>query len=198
MNKKRLLAITVICILYSACTGSNKKEAQKPVQPNNEEDYINYTALLNDQVRAVDSTPLAIYKYTTAENGKTDTTTIQREEFRTLAKTFLEPDIMQRALRKDYSASTFGDKTTQLANFTYETKKPEHAVQRLNLRFKPGAFSRFTSLDMVKNLPGNTGATQKLFWKANRYFHIITDLGNNRFSKVEVVWNLSPSEQEVQ
>ena len=197
---KLTLPLTIIAtgLLFAACTGSSKKEPKKPVQPSNEEDFINYTALLNDQLRAVDSTPLAIYKYTTSENGKTDTATIQREEFRALAKEFLEPDIMQPPLKKDYTASSFGDRTTQLANFTYETQNKEHLVQRVSLRFKPGALSRLTSMDMLKSVPGNAQASKKMFWKSNRFFHIITDLGNGRFSKTEVVWNMTPSEQEAQ
>jgi hypothetical protein len=193
--KKKWYCLLAVVTLY-ACNSSKKDKPAQGEDPT-EDQYINYTALISDQIRLLDSTPLAIFKYTTNTSGKTDTVIIQREEFHQLAKEFLEPDIMQPALKKDYTVSNFGDVTTKLANFTYETKNPSHTVQRLNLRFKTGAGSKLTSLDMLKNISGPAPVTRKLFWKSNRYFHIINDMGNGKYTRVEVAWNLATPEAEV-
>jgi hypothetical protein len=184
-------------IAFISCNGTKKTKPETPAG-NTEDNLIPYTGLLREQVALIDSTPLAVYRYTTHSNGKTDTLLIDRDAFRQLAKEFMEPDIMSDSLRKDYTASSFGDQTTKLANFTYETRNAAHIVQRLSIRFKPGTTSKFTSLDILKVKPGIQPITQKLFWKSNRFFHIVTDSGTGKYSRVEVAWNASVAESEVQ
>ena len=186
MNIKLTCLISVIAVCSFSCRNTKKEQPAATPPESSENDFVPYVALLNDQIRLVDSTPLAIFKYTTGSNGKTDTTIIQREEFHQLAKEFLEPDIMSAELRKDYTANSFGDKTTRLTNFTYDTKVPAHPVQRVNLRFIPGSPSKLTSLDILKR---SSGVTQKLYWKSDYYFHIVTEAGDGKYTRVEVSWN---------
>lgn len=190
----RLLPVTLFALFIIACK-SSKKENPAPGKKTEEqgENFIPYVALLQKQVSLVDSTPLAIYKYITDSTGRLDSATIQRDEFHQLARSFMEPDIMN--LQKEYASSSFGDQSTGLVNFTYTAKDSAKEVQRVNLRFKPGTPARLTSLDMIRHSGGHI---QKLFWKSNRFFHIITDLGNGKYTKMEVAWNASAPEPEVE
>lgn len=194
MSIKSFSRLIPIAVLFMACNSSKKDNTTPETKPAEKTDnFIPYVALLQKQIALVDSTPLAIYKYTAGSTGKQDTVLIDRAEFHQLAKIFLEPDITTR--KEQYTSSSFGDQTTGLVIFAYDTKDSAQEIQRLNLRFKPGTPSRFTSLDMVRK---NSGHIQKLFWKSNRFFHIITDLGNGKYTKVEVAWNASAPEPEVE
>lgn len=194
MNIKKYCWLPLMAMLFIACNGAKKENntpGTKPEEKNS--NFIPYVALLQKQIALVDSTPLAIYKYTADSTGKQDTVLIERSEFHQLARIFLEPDITSR--QEQYASSSFGDQTTGLVIFTYDTKDSASEIQRLNLRFKPGTPSKFTSMDMIRK---TSGRIQKLFWKSNRFFHIITELGNGKYSKVEVAWNASAPEPEVE
>lgn len=189
----RLVPVLVAAALFIACNAKKDKAPETKPEDKTAPGFIPYVPLLEKQVALVDSTPLGIYKYTTDSTGRQDSVLIERSEFKQLAKIFLEPDIMQQM--EKYTSGSFGDQSTGLVIFTYSAKDPASEIRSLNLRFKPGTPSKFTSLDMVRS---SSGRTVKLFWKSNRFFHIITDLGNGQYTKVEVAWNASAPEPEVE
>ena len=66
---------------------------------------------LETEILNVDSTPVALVCYRTS-NNRTDSAFISPPEFNTLALQFLPSEIRDGALERNFTESSFGDKTT--------------------------------------------------------------------------------------
>lgn len=137
--------------------------------------YLPVADYLRAEISYVDSTPLAIRKYTTQNNRK-DSSFIQQEEFNRLAKEFLVPELATDSFKNNYSESSFMDKTTGYLTFTYSTRNKELPLQRVDVLAAPGSsMNKVKSVYLQKHsAEGDTTVVKKMFWQMGHNFLILT------------------------
>ena len=149
---------------------------------------------LETEILYVDSTPLAVKRYT-IQNNRTDSGYIQPAEFNRFAREFLLPEFKDGSFQKNYQETSFMDKSTQSATFTYSTADKTLPLQRVDVITVPGVrASQVKSIYLEKIFrTGDTVVIQKMYWRAGRNFQILTQTkvhGKPPVEKqVRVIWN---------
>lgn len=149
---------------------------------------------LESEILHIDSTPLALMKYT-IKGTRRDSGYIQIPEFNLLAKQFLVPELINGSFEKDFAESSFMDKTTESITFTYSPRNEDLALKRLDVLADPGTTSnKVKSIYLERSFTtGDTLVHQRLYWKAGRNFQIVnTYLVHDKppvEQQVKVVWN---------
>lgn len=128
--KKNLLLTGIILLLVASCKDKEEDSTKK---------FISIHSYINSQIAGVDTSLYAIIKLDIIDSTRTDTTYVKREEFRTLAKDFLDlPDITEKKYRKKYKEESRYDEGMDRAIITYLPEDPSKAViQRQEMHVKP-------------------------------------------------------------
>jgi hypothetical protein len=93
---------------------------------------------LETEILDVDSTPVALVCYRTS-NNRTDSAFISPPEFNTLALQFLPSEIRDGALERNFTESSFVDKTTGSMTFSYSPIDKNNALQRVDVQTAQGS-----------------------------------------------------------
>ncbi|MDP4148521.1 MAG: hypothetical protein Q8927_01620 [Bacteroidota bacterium] len=204
---KNVLCIGALLLLAASCRNKNPSAADAgapsvgtaspDVTDSVQKSYFPVADYLRNEIRTVDSTPIAILKYTT-RNNRTDSAFISAPVFDLLAQEFLAPELDSPAFEKRFSETSFADRTTNSVTFTYSSLKNEQPVQRVDILLDPEANNRLKSIYMEKSFSaGDTLVTKKMLWKAGRNFLIITTQqlpGQAALVRqLKVVWDSDPS-----
>ena len=190
--------LAAILLLADACTSPQPPPALK--EDSTGTAYLPVADYLRAEISYVDSTPLAIQKFIIRDNRR-DSSFIQQGEFNRLSKEFLLPELMPDSFRKNYSESSFMDKTTGYLSFTYSTLDKKLPLQRVDVLAAPGAsMNKVKSIYLQKRFStGDTTVVQKMFWQTGRSFLILTSLQIPGKPTVEhqlkVVWDAGDTEQ---
>lgn len=129
---------------------------------------------LEAEILNVDSLPMAFWKYVTV--GKhTDSVLIGTAQFNALALQFLPPEIRDGGLNKNFTESSFMDKTTQTVTFTYTPVNKDLPLQRVDVQTAPGVRAQeVKSVYLERNrVAGDSVILQKLLWEAKHSFQIV-------------------------
>ena len=155
---------------------------------------------LRTEILRVDSTPVAITRYTVQQDRK-DSAFISPAEFNKLAAAFLLPEFVDGSFEKKYQESSFMDKVTRSSTFTYSTTERSLPLQRVDVVTIPGNTSyRVKSIYLEKSfVSGDTVVMQKMYWKAGRNFQIITQTNVHgkpaADRQLKVVWDIGEDEE---
>ena len=181
-------------ILLTACSG---KDATNEKEKNNDgPDQIYPVSLFfQEQIHEVDSLKLPTVKYSVT-NLRKDTAAISMEEFKALAKEFVDSDITQPAIRKHYKETSFADQSIPSITLNYSTDNKDLAIQRVDVILDPNPVTD----DKVKTIYiekketlRDTVVIKKLYWKAGKNFQVITSkkVGGQpeNISQLKVAWD---------
>jgi hypothetical protein len=129
---------------------------------------------LEAEILSVDSMPMAFWKYVTHDN-RTDSALITTSDFNTLALQFLPPEIRNGGLNKNFTESSFADRTTQSITFTYTPIDKDLPLQRVDVQTTAGVRAQeVRSIYMERNhSAGDSVILQKLLWRAKHGFTIV-------------------------
>lgn len=131
------------------------------------------TPYILSQVQEVDSTPIGILMIT-EKNGKTDSAYIPREQFHALANHFTEPDLNDNSLSRKYRENNYYDEAINKVVQDISTKDEDAVIRSAQIYLNRETRS-VTSIYMEKGYTkGDTAITERLRWKTNRNFQIIT------------------------
>lgn len=141
-------------------------------QKNNFFPVANY---LQTEIQQVDSTPAALVRYRT--NGhQTDSAFISPPEFNKLASQFLPPEVSDSSLEKNFTESSFADKTTASITFSYTPIDKDNVLQRVDVLTAQGKRAQeVKNIYMeIRRVTGDSVVLQKMLWAAQRKFQIVT------------------------
>ncbi|HWK05381.1 MAG TPA: hypothetical protein VNS58_17195 [Puia sp.] len=161
-------------LLGNACTTpSSSPPVQK--QDSAPPSFLPVADYLRGEISYVDSTPLAILKHTVRDN-RSDSAFIQQGEFNRLAVEFLAPELDPALFSKNFTETSFMDKTTGYLTFTYSTPNKTLSLQRVDVLVAPGnTADKIKSIYLEKISPaGDTSVVKKMFWETGRNFQILT------------------------
>jgi hypothetical protein len=147
------------------------------------------------QVANVDTSVYSIVKLVPKTDSTYDTTYVKREEFRQLAKDFLETPDISKTLGGKYTEERMMNNDLGLAVFIATPKDEDLEVRRQEVRIEPDPPNdkiKSIYIEKVKN-DKDSSVTKRMTWYADKKFQIVTiTQGPNNQEKtsvMEVVWN---------
>jgi len=188
------------CLLCIACghaassTTPSQNDSVSTPMDSAKDTFFPVANYLESEILHIDSTPLALMKYT-SQGTRRDSGYIQVPEFNLLAKQFLVPELINGSFEKDFAESSFMDKTTESITFTYAPRNGDPSLKRLDVLAEPGTTSnKVKSIYLERSFTtGDTLVRQRLYWKAGRNFQIVnTYLVHDKppiEQQVKVVWD---------
>ena len=179
-------------LLCSACFYIGCKQKKNDVFP--ALDFV------KAQIANVDTSVYSIVKLVPKTDSTYDTTYVKREEFRQLAKDFLETPDISKTLGGKYTEERMMNNDLGLAVFIATPKDADLEVRRQEVRIEPGTPDDNPPNDKIKSIylervknDKDSSVTKRMTWYADRKFQIvtITEKPNaaEKTSVMEVVWN---------
>lgn len=166
--KKYDLLLILSFIFFASC--QEKKEEKK---------FISIVSLIEKQVAHIDTSLYPIMKINIVDSVHSDTVYIPREEFRNVAKDFLNiPDLSNQKIAQNFKEET--PRYDELLNrviITYtpidaekeETKKQEMLVT------PSGGGDKVNNIIVIQEISNRDSFLQKkMLWQLDKYFQIVT------------------------
>ena len=177
----------LIVLLCSACIYIGCKQKKNDVFP--ALDFI------KAQVANVDTSIYSILKLVPKTDSTYDTTYVKRQEFRQLAKDFLETPDISKTLGGKYTEERMMNNDLGLAVLIATPKDQDLEIRRQEVRIEPDPPNdkiKSIYIEKVKN-DKDTSITKRMTWYADRKFQIVTIIqrpnNQEKTSVMEVVWN---------
>jgi hypothetical protein len=193
--KKQWFLVFVIAGMIG-CKRADKKENYKssffPVLP-----------FIQSQVAHVDTSIYPIIRIDYIDSVRSDTTHIHREQFRALAKDFLEiPDVTQKEFRKRFVEEPIYDETMNRAILSYKPVDPEKETlkkQEVLITPNQGQGDKVNSIILTIVISNKDGYLEKnMLWQVDQYFQVATISQKpgqpETTSVMKVSWNESKEE----
>ncbi|MER3499026.1 MAG: hypothetical protein C4308_10535 [Chitinophagaceae bacterium] len=181
---KKIFVIASAMLLLFACKSKKKN------------DYFPVISFINSQVKHVDTSLYRIIKVVTVDSTS-DTTFIRREDFRALAKDFLEsPDLTRYSIGKKYKEEKFYDQSLNRVIFTYTPIKNNVEVLSEQVTIAPTLSGedevKSIIIEKMKEEDGSM-LHQRLLWQVDESFQVVDIIEKNgkpvSTKKTEVIWN---------
>lgn len=134
----------------------------------------------------IDSMPLAVLKYTTI-NHVTDTSVVEKKDFKAIAATFITPDIGSPELKPQYDETSFIDATLGTMTLTYIAKNETAVIRKADILLKQEN-TGVKNIYIEKMIPGTDSTiTKKMLWTANRNCQVTTLVQKKDQSEVVIL-----------
>lgn len=190
-----ILLSAIIC-LNTACKNNTAQPGAHTAITDSatQTSYMPVADFIKNDIKRVDSFAGGIL-YRTSLNGKKDSGYIQGPAFHRLASRFLLSELDSVFFHRHFTENALMDATTQMLNFIYTAKEADLPLQKAIVYIKPG-----TANDKVNRIyierafsAGDTLVQQKLTWKTEEYFYILTirqpKTGPAVTSMEKVIWD---------
>lgn len=193
MIKKCILPISV-AILFTVACNSKKNKEEKVLFP--------VLSFLQSQVAHVDTSLYSIMKLNYIDSTRTDTEYIRRDNFRQLARDFLEiPDLTASKFRKRFREEKRFDETLGRVVISYLPENPEkEQLQRQEILISPdptGDRVNSIIIDFISNTR-DSSVEKKMLWRVDRSFQVTTIKQKPGMPETvtitKVIWN-EPADQ---
>jgi len=183
MKKSSLSAAFVLAIFFYCSCKQKKNDAFPAI------DFI------RSQIANVDTSLYRILKLVSVTDSTYDTTFVKREDFKNLAKDFLEtPDISKKFGGK-YTEERMMNNELGLAVFIATTKDEDLEVRRQEVRILPDPPNDKIKSIYIEKLIGNgdSSVLKRMTWYTDRKFQIVTITQkknqDEKTSVMQVIWN---------
>ncbi|HEX6333184.1 MAG TPA: hypothetical protein VFZ78_03095 [Flavisolibacter sp.] len=187
----RFLIIFLALATGTGCKNDDKRSSEEKGV------YFPVQSFIKSQVAHVDTSLYRIQKiYWDGVNS--DTTIVRREDFRGLAKDFLDmPDISSDKLKKDYEENTGYDDMTDKMFFSYTTTDKEHEIRKQDVFMGSLPDEKGNNpvetfvIDLVR-AKGDSVVEKKMVWDVDKRFSVfrkVTSGNSEKVSRLVVTWN---------
>ena len=144
-----------------------------------EKNFISVLSLIEKQVAHIDTSLYAITKVVYTDSLHSDTTYIKREDFRSVAKEFLEiPDLSEKKVAKLYTEETMYDEMMNRVIITYTPLNDKDVeIKKQQLQVTPNIATGDKVNNVIINMVVNNrnGLLQKnMLWQMDKSFQIVT------------------------
>ena len=195
MKKGNVLLVAIVFLGLCAC-----KEKEKANVEDTPEGYFPVLAFINSQVAHVDTSLYSIMKITYRDSVTSDTEFVKREQFRELAKDFLElPDISDKKVGARFTQEKMYDEMLKRVILNYIPKdNSKEELQKMQVLITPNSAlgDQINSIIIEKIVSDRNGYLQKnLLWQADKSFQVITLTRKPGESEKTVTTKVSWNEQ---
>ncbi len=172
MKKQFFISFILLTFALYNCTNNNTSSDQSKNDTDGKAFYPVGNYILS-QLAYIDSMPLAIIKYTTIHNA-TDTSIMEKKEFRHIAAAFMTPDISSPELRSQYEEHSFIDATLGTITLTYTARNDNLPLRKADILLDQEN-TGVKTIYIEKIIPGtDSSVVKKMLWVANRNCQITT------------------------
>lgn len=187
--KQYFRLVLAVAVLSSACKEKEKEDEKK---------FISVLSLIEKQVAHIDTSLYAITKYVIKDSLHIDTLYIPREEFRSVAKDFLEiPDLSAKKVAKRYKEETRYDELLNRVIISYIPLNPEkEEIQKQEILVTPNIATgdKVNTILISRVINNRDGFLQKeMLWQMDKSFQVVTSTQKPGQSEVitttKVTWN---------
>src|SRR6185295_17891677 len=181
MNKYSALAVLFLIFLFSC------KQKKNDVFPAIE--------FIKGQIANVDTSVYRILKLVPVTDSTYDTTYVKREDFKNLAKDFLETPDISKEFGGKYTEERMMNNELGLAVFIATTKDDDLEVRRQEVRILPDPPNDKIKSIYIERLNDNKDSSvlKRMTWYTDRKFQVITITQKKneeeKTSVVQVEWN---------
>jgi hypothetical protein len=171
-----LLIITSSCKNKAGEPGNTTTTLQDSARVNDSAtSYLPIADLIRQDLQRVDSFAGGILKKSTI-NGKKDSVFIRPPALHEAARAFLLPELETTSFRRSFTENSFMDQSTEQIQFIYTPKDPAVSIRNVVAYITPsGSGDKVSRIYLEREwTAGDTLIQQKLTWKTNQYFYIIT------------------------
>ena len=198
VNKYTVLLLAGCFFLAGACKNPQQPAAtpdNTPKADSNTNKYFPIADFLQSEIRNIDTSVLAIQSCRTI-GRRTDTTFLTANEFNRVAAAFLPPELDPDSLEKNYTESSFSDKTTGYVTINYFPRDKRQLLQRIDVIVAQGndGANKVKSIYMERTgEESDTPVIKKMYWQAGHNLQVITTLQPKGHAaetrQLKVVWN---------
>jgi len=171
MKKYVFPLILLCCLLIIRCKQKNKSDENK-------ESFFPVLSFIKSQVAQIDTSLYSIKKIVLIDSTHSDTVFVPREEFKNLAKDFLDlPDLTEKKFKDRYIEEKLFDEQINRVSISYKPKKPEEEdIQKQEILIKPDpAEDKIASIFIDRVINNRDSFLHKImFWQIDRSFQITT------------------------
>lgn len=187
--KQYFRLVLAVAVLSSACKEKEKEDEKK---------FISVLSLIEKQVAHIDTSLYAITKYVIKDSLHIDTLYIPREEFRSVAKDFLEiPDLSAKKVAKRYKEETRYDELLNRVIISYIPLNPEkEEIQKQEILVTPNIATgdKVNTILISRVINNRDGFLQKeMLWQMDKSFQVVTSAQKPGQPEVitttKVTWN---------
>jgi hypothetical protein len=201
MKNVVLLCLAGAWICLSACHHGSRQPMTNLVDSDslnrpdsNASSFFPVAEVLESEILSVDTVPRAIWKFNT-QNGRTDSILIPVPAFNALALEFVAPELRDGSFQRNFTESSFMDRSSQTTTFTYSTTNKDLPLQRVDVIVAPqGETSQMKSIYLERHsVSGDSSILKKLYWRAGLNFQIYSSIRVKGRPAVEqqvkVIWD---------
>ena len=174
----------VLAIIAGLCWSACAHRGGQPVsilqdslshQDSSRDAFFPVADYLEAEILRIDSFPEALRKFTTRD-GRTDTTYIQLPEFNALALQFLVPAFNDGSFQKQYTETSFMDRSTETVTLTYSPTDKDLPLQRVDVvTIADNGVNKVRSVYLEnRKVAGDSVIFQKLYWQTRHQLQIIS------------------------
>lgn len=172
--KKYICILSMVIISVVAC--KQKRSAEN--KQDEKESFFPVLSFIQSQVAHIDTSLYPIRKITFIDSTHSDTVFVQREEFRSLAKDFLEiPDLADKKYQKRYTEEKLFDETLNRVIISYKPREPDkEEVQKQDVLIAPDpSGDKVNSIFIDKVISNRDSFLQKnMLWQVDKSFQVTT------------------------
>lgn len=186
-----LVLFSLFLLIAFSCKHKQKAETKK---------YISILSIIERQVAHIDTSLYSIKRILITDSLHSDTTYIPREDFRAVAKDFLDiPDLSQQSVASRFKVENRFDSLIKRIIITYTPINPKtEEIQKqeilISRELMPDSTNKVTNIIIEKiknNKEGFWG--QKMLWRTDKSFIIVTTTQKpgepEKITTLKVVWN---------
>lgn len=189
--KKIILSLAILIFLV-ACNANKKKNGEK-----NTDSVTSALSFIKSQVAQIDTSLFVIKKIEIRDSLHADTTDIHRNDFRALAKDFLEiPDISLKEYKSQYTESKNYYSDLNLVSLITLPNDPSTAeIQKQELLITPDSEGGKMKTIIIDHEWANRDSSviKKMLWQVDKYFQVVIIkqmAGQPETTQtIKVVWN---------
>ena len=189
---KKIILPLVIFIFLAACNSDKKKDEEK-----NTDNVTSALSFIKSQVAQIDTSLFVIKKIEIRDSLPADTTDVHRNEFKLLAKDFLElPDISLEKYKGQYTESRNYTPEINMVSLMTLPKEPSAAeIQKQELLITPDSEGGKMKTIIVDRewVNKDSSVIKKMIWQVDKYFQVVVIkqmAGQPETTQtIKIVWN---------
>jgi hypothetical protein len=187
--KNYWIVFPAILLFLPACKQKEKEDKEK---------FFPVLSFIKSQVAQVDTSLYSIKKITILDSLHSDTVYVKREEFRGLARDFLDiPDITERKNKDHFTEEKMYDETLKKVIISYKPSDPEkEEIQKEEVLITPDIATgdKVNNLIIESLVSNKDGYLHKyMLWQVDQSFQVTTTTQKpgqpESTTTIKVTWN---------
>lgn len=171
---KKYVCFFSVLLLAIAC--KQKKNTEN--KDDQKENFFPVLSFIKSQVAHVDTSLYSIKKIVFIDSTHTDTVFVPREQFRSLAKDFLEiPDLADKKYIKRYTEEKIFDETLNRVIISYKPQNPDkEELQKQEILIATDASGDKVSSIIIDRVISNKDSflQKSMLWQVDKSFQVTT------------------------